>query len=342
MQSPEPGVSITVRWWLVLLFVVLGAGAIWLGAIVADSALPWPLAGERAAYWSGVAVNIGSALVLAAILVWFERLILRKVATTTIAVVKDVAHQAAAEAVHDAAARLQPKIDELDRLIAERNSGVAEEQRTAATALSQEPSRETTFHLLREATDIRAIPITGPYGWTGTITVPAGNTKDAPRIRVDYTPEKEVLNQIDEEILVLTICEGNNPAHVEWAQGEDAVAVFAALSREMVRSGAGAAAQKLSATQFFKNLVAALEEAIKTRECRDGTWIHGSVVYELVSDDWVITDQGVEVKGYGVAMPVERLRRWGTSAVGEAPEGLDGELWKLAQGRALRQFQPNT
>ncbi len=130
-----------------------------------------------------------------------------------------------------------------------------------------------------------------------------------------------------------------------WDIDMDAVSLFLELRRKMVQAGRGELASRLSVKSFFENLRSGLDDAILGREHADGAWLSGEPVYEVISDGWVITDSGLEVRGYGVVIERDAFGGFDRTtkredAAGEAPEGLDSELWEVAKEAGASHLHP--
>lgn len=336
MSDSQPDET-RVRWWLIALFAALGAGFIWAGAAVADGVV-LALKERQASYWSGVAVNLGSALLLAGAIVWFERVITRRVTRATTLVARQVATEAATvaadTAVREATARIQPKLDEIDRLLDQRAQAWMDEPAEAAATLGEEASREAMMKLMAEATEIRAIEVVRNET-EGRIVVPAGEGVNPPRIEVTYTPMHNLFEGATGRISIRGLASAGT-AEIEWSDGLDALSFFANLRRSMVREGAGESAKRLSPATFFRNLAYILDAAIKARNRAESAWLSGARVVEMIAIGWAMTATGLEVEGRGTLFRVRQIggidgNVWREDTTGEMPEGLDPTLWKRAK-----------
>ena len=349
MPDPDlPGSQYRIKWWLIVLIVALGVACITFGWFVSDEMLLiWQ--GGAASYWSGVFVNVGSSLVLAAVLVWFERAIIQTVKKNTDSAVEDVAtrvaKEAASEAARETTERLMPKIEEVDRLLAERQRQNLTEQSEAVATLGENASRDATFRLMDEATNLRAIHI--PSNWeVGELVVAAGIGADSPPIWVRYSPGSQDASGSDESWLSLAaVAARRDDEFVFWDADMDAVSLFHELRRKMVQAGRGELASRLSVKSFFDNLRSGLDDAIVGREHADGAWLSGEPVYEVIADGWLITDRGLEVRGHGVVIERDEFAGFDRTSerednVGDPPEGLNSELWERAKEAGADHLHP--
>lgn len=269
---------------------------------------------------------------------WFERAIVARVESGTREAVRDVATQAATEAATNAAREtteaLRPRLDEVDRLLSEKQSKNHAAQSEAVSTLGIEASRSAMLELLARATDMRAIAL-GGGGEFGYLVVCAGEGVNAPRIEVQYSPGAPGGEGPDEPVLSMLNRGERDSAKVKWDVDEDAVTVFERLRDAMIRAGRGALVRDLSIKTFFENLRSGLQEALGAREHLDGAWLSGEPVHEFLSEGWAITDNGLEVRGRGVPIQRHEFGGWNgatfvQSTAGSPPEGIDEELWALA------------
>ncbi|CAH0281575.1 hypothetical protein SRABI128_03662 [Microbacterium sp. Bi128] len=331
---------VRVRWWLVVLFVALGVSALLFGGWVAYGGSPWRE--EQAAFWSGLFVNVGTTLLLAAVLVWFERILLRQVRSeneTAISTAATSAAQQAAETAAEAtAARLVPRLNQMDEEIRTRSSARAASRTRSAVRLAELPTYEAVDAAFNAATSINAIRSragsTGGEG-SGEVVVPAGVMLSAPRVRVLYLaknsnfPARIVFEHTSYE------------AQAVWTEDKDAADVLDELSEALVRVGGAEVSRSLSAQGLLENLSALLADAVAGRQAEQGAWVSTGPVFEMICKDWYLTDKGLEIRGRGVAIPRSAFGKWirGTDRRTQQqlppgpPQGLSEDAWSLAVAR---------
>lgn len=331
-EERRPG----VRWWLVVVFILTGLLCILMAAAFSYG---WTeLDAEDTSFWSGLFVNVGTSLLLAALLVWFERVIVRDVQKQTQSTVEQAVSSAANTAAQRTADALIPRIEDIDARLKER----AETQvnaRTAATArLAAMPTFEAVRLALAKASEINAI-----QRWSdddlegGTVIVPAGGALDSPRIRVVYSAP--------DHVSLTHMAERGKPSTVEWNPGQSPDEVFGALHDQMVKDGTAPATHQMSVERLFGNLSALLTDATKARHADGDAWLSGQPVLEMVMPDCVISEAGVEVREHGVAATKKRLGRYTRSghvagdSVSPLPPGdLDQDTWNKSLERARHHF----
>lgn len=330
-SSPELPSEQKVNWVILLIFIVLGLVALFGGWLVAYEVTP--LRNEHAAYWSGLLANVGTTLLLAAALVWFERVLLRRVRTENVRAVKEAADQAA-----DAAAeRIAPRIEELERAVQADTSARASERTRSAELVATTPDFESIEGALGQAAAINAVrgrTFSSSSETLASIVVPGGGTPESPRITVVRVPRAE-----SRPARLVLMHSGDD---VVWDEEAGAREVFAALKDAMIAAGHGAEAGELSATSFFANCSSLLRDAIAARQHDQDAWLSGSPAVELINTDWVVTEAGIEVRGHGIVAERELFghyamgtnRRVGDKVPSDPPHGLERSLWEVACRRA--------
>jgi hypothetical protein len=339
---------IRVRWWLLGLFLLLGLGGIAIGSWISEG--PLELNNEQAAYWSGAAVSVGSSLLLAAVLVWFERALLVRVESQNAKVVERAtaaASTAAEEAISRATESLVPRIDEIDKRLNERQNETRSEQDRLVETLGTVASRTAVLEAMSAASSIGALHET-QFTDSGEVVIPCGDELNSPRVAVGYVPEISDPEFAHDARLTLAYVNENREARIEWMEGEedDAVHALLLLQREMVKIGAGVESRRISAEYFFKNLQSLLHDAIQAREGDPGAWLSGARVREFVADGCVITDDGIEFEGLGIQ--VQPNHAYTSSYVNktnwrlrlpERPDSIEPDLWEYSTARAQRYFR---
>ncbi|WP_406636930.1 hypothetical protein [Pseudarthrobacter quantipunctorum] len=302
--------------------------------------VPNPDVNALPAFWSGVLVNVGTSVLLAGILFVLERRFVRET--------RQVAAAAATQAVERAAnanQQLSSRVSELE----ERLKGqLAEQQKNhdeALNSLTADASYESVLKNLKTAYEFGAISRRG-------LTVPAGPEVDSPRVTFIYQPAfyNEDGDGHDEQLTVRYVAERNSHEigtpliSALWHPGEDPVEVFRGLMDDMVRSGRGSEKNRLKIRNAFTNLASTLKEAVSSRR-GDESWQSGGSVGELISDGWILTENGVEARGHGiVATPAElsppssvtERQAW---KLPDKPEWADSDVWKTAMQRGQQELR---
>ncbi|WP_153008946.1 hypothetical protein [Microbacterium testaceum] len=327
----QPGEG-RINWIVLLSFVAAGLIALIGGWLVAYDATPFRE--EHAAYWSGLLVNVGTTLLLAAALVWFERVLVRRVRTQNDRAIVKAADQAA-----EATANLiGPRIDELENSIradaAARASGRTESAERVATLPTFE-AIETALGRAAEINAVRMRAFPGSDEKFASIVVPGGAVPSSPRLGIVRVPR----SASRPARIVLT----HGGDEIVWEEGMEARDAFGELNDKMTVAGYAEQAGSLSAGSFFANCSLLLRDAIAARQNDEGRWLSGSPAIELIATDWVITQAGIEVRGRGIVAAKEDFgtysrgssRRIGVAVPHEPPHDLDADLWALARERAL-------
>lgn len=343
-----------VRWWLAGLLTVGGLIIIALGYLLSIG-LPFP--DEVAAnYWSSVAINIGTTLLLAAALVLLERELVvtarREVQRATAPIrAEAAAARAESESVRaqnaqlgERTALLESRLIELDAQLRARADAVATEQARAFTILGEVVDRDTVIQIMEAAARINALGQHSRTGHSGSVTVPAGTGLEAPRITLEYALiDEEDWSMSDVPSLALWVV-GIEDEPTIWTEGESAVEVFSAIRELMIRRGEARRTGPLSAEAFFRNLSASVEQATLSRSGHANGWLQNTPLLEMVTDGWMITNGGVEVEGHGLVIPRDLYPHDVPGAqrtsyrVGAAPSGLDGPTWDFAAERGIHYF----
>lgn len=353
-KRPLPQSRPRVRWWLAGLLTVTGLLVIASGYFFSDRSL---FADEvTASYWSSVAINIGTSLLLAAALVFFERALVvtaqREVQRATAPIRAEAAaaraesESARAESIQlsERTAVLESRLLELDDQLKARADAVARDQARAFAALGETVHRSTVIEIMEAASTIDALGSHFRTGRSGRITVPAGDTLDAPRITLEHAIiDEDDWSMADVPPLALWVV-GIDDEPTVWAEEDDAVQVFTAIQELIIRRGKARRTGPLSAEAFFRNLTSTVEQATLSRRGDPGGWVQGTPTLEMISAGWMITADGVEVQGEGLVIPRDLYehevpgQERSPYRVGAAPAGLDGPTWDFAAARGKHYF----
>lgn len=120
---------------------------------------------------------------------------------------------------------------------------------------------------------------------------------------------------------------------------------------EMVSRGYGLEARRLRIEPFFRHLAKALPEAVAARRVDESAWQSSASLLEVIREGWVITTNGVEVKGRGLIVAAGAFQDEPSfrpqPALGwkkpEKPDWADSKEWDvvMSRGRAvLRRLSP--
>ncbi|TAK09378.1 hypothetical protein EPO44_01390 [bacterium] len=214
----------------------------------------------------------------------------------------------------------------------------------ALNALSRDASYDSVASNLRTAYEQGAISGQG-------LTVPAGPDLDSPRVTFVYQPTfyNDDGDGHAEHLKVTYVAEqrpneiGTPVVEEFWHVDEDPTDVFQRLMEGMVRAGRGGDKNRLKIADAFTNLALALREAIAARR-GDDSWQSGGSVIEFVSDGWILSENGVEAKGYGVVATPRQLtvpfsvadrQKW---KLPERPEWAASDVWEKSMERGRREL----
>lgn len=306
------------------------------GAILAVFACFFPTIfgdnyGDKLALTATVLINLGTAFMLAAVLLLIEKWLVERV--------QFVAAQSASAAVNERADEftkttdaLSVRVDALQRALENRLSQQDADRYATLAAVAQDASLDSVTAALEEANDVGALA-------TGSITVSASADVDGPRIMVRWAPDR-VDDEEEVPQLALWLPDVDQVAQpLRWDPDKDAVAVMVELTKSLRRAGHASLAKKLSPDLFFMHLSSALSEAVRVRTQTDNHWFEGAM-YEWLSDGWAITEAGLFSAEHGNVIPQSNIKFVGPPRTGlrlrtdeelfPRPEGVDEKFWKLA------------
>lgn len=281
------------------------------------------MAGSR----PGIVVNVGTAFLIAAVLFFLERRFTKQVVRAGQRAVAQAAEQIE-ERLERQADTLSARLDDLQEQIDRRMQDRAQEQDRKIAGLGEEVSFATVTEAMTEANRLRAIV-------RGGVTVPASSDQDGialtfkwgidrnkmvtdgPRPRLDITVSIEADYDLPGPRPYIT---------TEWEPDEAPAEVAGRLIQALQTAGRWHGPGTLDWPLALRNLHRALKVAVTSRRDGDaaGSWrLHGAL-YELVGQDWAITEAGIENQRQGqVALaesefPATRSKPWGKPA-GEWP-----------------------
>lgn len=298
----------------------------------------------NATFLSGLLVNIGTTVLLAVILIVFERSILRRVRTANKESeqrAKRVAERKVEEAVTKRIVPLETRLTDLDSLFRSHGDAKARERRDAAARILDNPDFDSFSEKLSAIAASGAV--TKPWGNVpddaALFIVPAGDDLSAPRVTITYSGD-DGRKARDVMFAVMYAAEGD--VMFNWNKAVSLDDVLRALNDELVRRGGVHVSKRFSADSLFRNVRSFLEAATAGRNADADAWLSTSPARELVVDGWIITERGIEVRGRGVVVPRQHFGRYipGSNSVqGErisllAPPGIDQAIYSEALVRA--------
>lgn len=343
-SEPRQKVPAKLNWVWIALCSVVGCGAIgvaWALVRKDEESLP--------GFWSGVLINVGTSILLAGVVFWLERRFVRQTGEVALSVATTAA---TAAAVQTAAAR-----DRTDKQLFARLSDLEErldKQRSAQTVaadqtlrkLNEDASYASVALALKNALQMGAITGEG-------LVVPAGDEVTSPRVKFIYRQAwRNEDGDGDEEGLEVAYVpirssgETVNAFNVfgvtsYWNEGQDPASVFHALMEQMVSRGYGYETRRLKIEPAFRHLAKALPEAVSARRGDESAWQSSASLLEVIQEGWVITTDGVEVKGRGLIVATGVFQNepsfQAQAALGwekpEKPDWADSEEWDVAMSR---------
>lgn len=332
------------RWRLVTFVTVLGAVVV--GIPFALSEWTDPAFGTKQSLASTALINIGTTLLLAAVLVWLGRRFVSQAEGTARQVVEEQTKEFRTET-----AELRQRLEALQGRVAERTADVEAAGASILTDIVGDISFETVTKSLELANDIEAL-------WHGAIAVPITDSVDAPAVRLSwaYAQKGGRFDSTDNLVPTLAMDYENRPEKsnkhfdFQWRQGFPADELIYELKEWMVKLGFGEAAQVLDAEYLFKRFGDGVTDAIAAKRGLPGAWLKDcGLLDELVGPNLAITSFGVAARDHGLviessdfparrspAMSAEQRSNLTPYKLPErsAPEGVDAGHWNVALKRA--------
>ena len=246
--------------------------------------------------WEGVSletlVSVGAAVLLAGVLFFLERRFLTEVCDVATTAAKVAADARIDEHTRDVAARLDELDERMSALLGERERRQDESVRGLDV-----PTAESVANALAEANRLGAIKF-------GHVTVQA--SRDLYELGLEFSwgadagdgrsgiPARKVL-MVTGHVYSDERSRSPNPAILlEWQLNEPTEQVGLRLREQLENRGRWQSDGTLDWPSALRNLQKSLDLAIRSRR-RDGSdgLLHGAL-FELVGDDWAITDAGLE------------------------------------------------
>lgn len=299
--------------------------------------------------WSGAPVealiSIGTAVMLAAALYFLQRRFVVEVRMEASRTAESVADARVAERVKEVNARLDELGHRMDQIASERR-----QRQDAAVESMHVPTFDSVATALAEANKLAAIV-------DGQLRVQGSRDRD--ELALDFSwirdmgddrfqrPQRDAL-EVKAHIYADERVQGGRPViETTWKPDEPAERVGMRLREQLERAGRWRGEGTLDWPLALRNLQDSLGLAIRSRR-KDGTgWLSGAL-YELVTEGWAITDDGVERAGYGVVLPedefpdvyaegsaaMERRENWPP----KAPQYTDQGVWDAVLQRGQSRF----
>lgn len=254
--------------------------------------------------WTGVAlstlVDLGATFALGGVLFFFERRFTARVIQASTRAVADVRNEVQAQTE-----ALQGRIDGLQASLEDRLRRRAAQQDEAVAALDQ-VSFEHITAALEEANRLGALA-------DGSLTVQAAADPDglALEFRWGVRPQNarvEPALEISARIEPDMDSPGPRPIiEVEWLPYESPAQVGERLVEQLQQAGDWQGPETLDWGAAMRNFRRSLETAIRSRRRDPGAWALHGPLYELVGDEWAITEAGLECPPRDYFLPEDQF-----------------------------------
>jgi len=298
----------------------------------------------HATFISGLLVNIGTTVLLAVVLIIFERTILRRVQSATSASEQRaelVAERKVEAIVAERVEPLEMRLTDLDSRFRNHADTRAGERREAASTILDDLDFEPFAARLSTIAMTGAItkPADDAPEDAALFIVPAGDELSAPRVKISYTGND---GRRSSDIMIAVMHAAQGDIAVNWNKNVSLDDALSRLNDELVRRGAVHLRNSFSPDALFRNIRSFLEAATAGRNAEVDAWLSTSPAHEFIADGWIITERGIEVRGRGVLVPRQYFGHYvrGTNrAQGErvsltAPEDVDPAIYSEALVRA--------
>lgn len=297
--------------------------------------------------------NVGTTLLLAAVLFFVQRSFTATVRTTVSeAATREVAAQTAD--IRETTSSLQMQISEIAQELERRRKARAQGRDSVTERARSTTSFDAVADLLEAAADLGCL-------WRGYVVVPAGSDFRSPRVQVFWGEDSgrqflsgNIFEDADPAIVLsyeVPLSEQRGGSHMvaraAWRPGMSPADALDELITSMQRVGYAGAASDVR-PDLFDQLATALHEAMLARSEPSQAWIRGRL-YEWLIDGWAITDEGLENReGHGLAKEVFPDPGLDALAAGRrtpvkrfepaSPAGVDPDFWELAIERSRPNF----
>lgn len=330
------------RWWVIALVTL--AGVVITGA---PFALSWRINqstyGTYGTLLAATLTNIGTSLVLLALLYFAERGFTSRVTAA--------ASQAAKAQVEESTQDLRTRQDELATAVsalreafAARTRATDAELDTAYENLQANASFETVTALLENANTYQAL-------LRGTVKVPLTQDRYTEQVEFSWAPgvdERGYETSYPELTLSYSWGERGYDS-VEWQQGMSALDVMEVLRRNLIGNGQAEMAKQLPG-DVLTHLGVACRDAVAGWRHDDGAWCKGRMV-EWLRDGWAVTTEGLISRDHGVVVSTDAFPRQAGPAINrvnqpafspQCPPDVDPDFWAFAVDRAKQTHPINS
>lgn len=303
--------------------------------------------------WQGVStetmVSLGSAFLLAAVLFFLQRRFVTQVSVAA----SRAATTAVDTRIYERDREVEARLDQLDQRMADVLAERSRRQDAAVRALDI-PTYETVADALAEANRLGALA-------NGRVMVQASTALDELGLQFSWgqdagdgrfgSPGGPVLT-VHGEVYADEQSVGGRPViETPWQPGEPAHTVGLRIRAQLETSGRWHGEGTLDWPMALRNLQRSLDIAIRSRRRDDSEGLLQGALFELVGEDWAITEAGLECPRHKYLRPETsfperpgRGRRAGNkeddyeSWMPEQPAWTESELWELLIRRAKPRF----
>lgn len=338
------------RWGLVVVVTLLGAAVIVVPFYLTKQVDPG--FGTPQSLASTALINIGTTLLLAALLVFLGRRFVSRAEVAARRVVEEKT-----EEFRQDTAEIRQRLDALQDRVAERTASAEAAAAAIVDGIVSDVSFESVTKALELANDVDAL-------WHSAITVPTNDSVDAPAVRLSWTATQHGGRFDDSDNLVPTLAvvyehrpgSSGRPVDLEWRPGVPADELVHSLKELMVRVDYGQAAQALDVKYVFERFGRGVSDAIAGKRALPDAWLKGcGALDELVGPELAITSLGVAARGHGLAFKASDFPQRPPPAMSAeqrasqepyrvptppAPEGIDPAHWVVAISRAAKHHPP--
>lgn len=338
------------RWGLVVFVTLLGATVIGIPFCLTEKVDPG--FGTARSLTSTALINIGTTLLLAALLVWLGRSFVTRAERAARQVVEEKTEQFRQETED-----IRQRLDALQDRVDERTASAEAAGAAVADDIVSDVSFETVTKALELANDVDAL-------WHSAITVPTNDSVDAPAARLSWTAKQHGgrFDDLDNVVPTLEVVYEHHPEpstrrfDIEWLLGVPADEMLHELKESMVRADYGVAAQALDALYMFERFGHGISDAIAGKRAQPDAWLKGcGALDEVVGADLAITSLGVVARGHGLAFKASEFPQRPPPAMSAeqraarkpyklprppVPEGIDPDHWAVVIARAAEHHPP--
>lgn len=358
--TPEENTAPSIRWGLAGLGTGLGVLILGLGWHFGIDENPfglllnpfgWAINAPHASLMSNLLLNIGVTVMLAVVLILFERIILTSVKRATDESEQRAELKAEAKAeeiVNERVVSIEARIDGLDTRVNEYAKERAQKRNDAARNIFADHDFGSVAEKLTRIASVGAVarPDHRRTDGAAEFIVPAGTELSSPRVLISFTGDDHPRTPY----VSFTILLADKSVSATWSSHVQLEEALQTLQEELVKEGEAAVWKHVSPEALLHNISEFLVAAAAGRNADDGAWLSGEPAREMVAEGWIITDAGLEVRGHGLLVPRTDLgardpRNNMISAARvdpSAPDGLDQETYTVAVTRAKQSLlRPN-